>query len=168
MLPPEERRFQTLGSLLAAPESFPATAWLCAPAAVAQWQATTPAAVLLVAAAGQAVPAPTGLARILFMDEVQLVMRRLLEQVPGAPDWLRVEILARYKTEHEFPALTGHPDILADYLAEAVRGGGLSASAALAHLQRYFSHFTREAAERIMAQATFARASCKDVLRSVG
>lgn len=153
MLPPEERRLQTLGRLLASPESFPPTAWLCAPPDVHRWQPAMPAAVLLVAAAGQAVPAPPGLVRTLFMDEVQLVMERLLTQVPGAPDWLRVDILARYKTAHEFPALTGHPDTLADYLAEAVHAGGLSAPAALAHLLKYFSHFTPEAAARIMAHA---------------
>lgn len=153
MLPPEERRLQTLGRLLANPEAFPPTAWLCAPPNVQHWQPDMPAAVLLVAAAGQTVPAPPGLARILFMDEVQLVMERLLAQVPGAPDWLRVDILGRYKSYHEFPALTGHPDTLADYLAAAVQAGGLSTAAALAQLQRYFSHFTRDAAERILAQA---------------
>jgi hypothetical protein len=112
-----------------------------------------PAAVLLVSAAGQPVPTPPGLVRTLFMDEVQLVMERLLTQVPGAPAALRVGVLARYKTHHEFPALTSHPDTLADHLAEAVRAGDLSAPAALAQLLRYFSHFTQEAAERIMAQA---------------
>ena len=153
MLPPEERRLQTLGRLLNQPESFPPTAWLCAPPDVSRWHPDMPAAVLLVAAAGQAVPTPPGLVRTLFMDEVQLVMERLLAQIPGAPATLRVEILARYKTHHEFPALTSHPDTLADHLAEAVQAGGLSAPAALAHLRKYFSHFTPEAAERILAQA---------------
>jgi hypothetical protein len=153
MLPPEERRLQTLGRLLAQPEGFPPTAWLCAPPDVARWQPDMPAAVLLVAAAGQPVPTPHGLVRTLFMDEVQLVMERLLAQVPAATVQLRVDILARYKTHHEFPALTSHPDTLADHLAEAVRAGGLTASAALAQLAKYFSHFTPEAAERIMAQA---------------
>lgn len=153
MLPPEDRRLQTLGRLLAAPEAFPPTAWLCAPPNVQHWQPAMPAAVLLVAAAGQAVPTPPGLVRTLFMDEVQLVMERLLAQVPGAPDWLRVDILGRYKTDHEFPALTGHPDTLAEYLAAAVQAGGLTQTAALTHLLKYFSHFSREAAERIMAQA---------------
>jgi hypothetical protein len=112
-----------------------------------------PAAVLLVAAAGQLVPTPPGLVRTLFMDEVQLVMERLLTQVPGASPELRVDILASYKLQHEFPALTGHPDTLADHLADAVRSGGLSRAAALAHLVKYFSHFTPEAASHIMAQA---------------
>ncbi|WBA40158.1 hypothetical protein [Hymenobacter canadensis] len=153
MLPPEERRLQTLGRLLAQPEGFPPTAWLCAPPDARRWQPDMPAAVLLVAAAGQLVPAPPGLVRTLFMDEVQLVMERLLTQVPGASPELRVNILASYKLQHEFPALTGHPDQLADHLADAVRAGGLSPAAALAHLRRYFGHFTAEAAERIMAQA---------------
>lgn len=153
MLPPEERRLQTLGRLLLQSDGFPPTAWLCAPPEASRWHPDMPAAVLVVAAAGQPVPAPPGLVRTLFMDEVQLVMARLLAQVPGAPAWLRVEVLARYKAHHEFPALTAHPDTLAEYLAEAVRGGGLSAPAALAHLRKYFAHFTPEAAERIMAQA---------------
>ena len=153
MLPPEERRLQTLGRLLTQPAGFPPTAWLCAPPDVARWQPDMPAAVLLVSAAGQPVPTPPGLVRTLFMDEVQLVMERLLTQVPGAPAQLRVDILARYKTHHEFPALTSHPDTLADHLAAAVRAGGLKPAAALEQLLRYFSHFTQEAAERILAQA---------------
>ena len=144
---------QTLAAVLQTPEQFPSTAWLCAPPDAHRWHPEMPAAVLLVAAVGQAVPAPPGLVRTLFMDEVQLVMERLLAQVPGASAGLRVSILSRYKTDHEFPALTGHPDTLADYLAEAVRGGGLSADDALHQLLRYFSHFTPEAAARIMAQA---------------
>ncbi|SHK93974.1 hypothetical protein [Hymenobacter psychrotolerans] len=153
MLPPEERRLQTLGRLLTQPAGFPPTAWLCAPPDVSRWQPDMPAAVLLVAAAGQPVPTPPGLVRTLFMDEVQLVMERLVAQVPGAPAALRVSILARYKTHYEFPALTSHPDTLADHLAEAVRAGGLTPAAALAQLQRYFAHFTPDAAERILAQA---------------
>ena len=153
MLPPEERRLQTLGRLLTQPAGFPSTAWLCAPPDVTHWQPDMPAAVLLVSAAEQPIPTPPGLVRTLFMDEVQLVMERLLTQVPGAPAVLRVGVLARYKTHHEFPALTSHPDTLADHLAEAVRAGGLSAPAALAQLLRYFSHFTQEAAERIMGHA---------------
>jgi len=144
---------QTLAAVLQVPEQFPPTAWLCAPPDVRGWQPDMPAAVLLVAAAGQPVPTPHGLVRTLFMDEVQLVMERLLAQVPGAPAWLRVNILVRYKTHHEFPALTGHPDTLAEYLAEAVQAGGLSLPGAVTQLLRYFSHFTPEAAERIMAQA---------------
>ncbi|TGD78870.1 hypothetical protein [Hymenobacter wooponensis] len=151
--PMPERRLLTLAAILQASEAYPPTAWLCAPRPVAQWQADSPAAVLLVAQPGQTVPPPPGLARTLFMDEVQLLMKRLLEQVPGAPTWLRIQILSRYKEHAEFPALTAYPDTLADYLAEAVHDGGLSAIEALEHLRRYFAHFTLEAAQRIMTQA---------------
>ncbi|MBX0290736.1 hypothetical protein K3G63_09825 [Hymenobacter sp. HSC-4F20] len=153
MLPPEERRLQTLERILSAPEAFPPTAWLCAPAEAARWAPETPAAVLLTAVAGQAVLAPHGLVRTMFMDEVQLLMERLLRQVPGATAELRVSILSRYKDHHEFPALTGQPETLAFYLADAVRAGGLTPPDALAHFRRHFSHFTLEAAKHIMAKA---------------
>ncbi|GAB2768130.1 hypothetical protein HNQ93_000120 [Hymenobacter luteus] len=153
MLPPEERRLQTLERILRAPEAFPPTAWLCAPPNATRWEPETTAAVLLTAVAGQPVPAPPGLVRTMFMDEVQLLMERLLRQVPGATPSLRVSILSRYKDHHEFPALTGQPETLAFYLADAVKAGGLSAPEALAHFQRYFSHFTLEAAKHIMAKA---------------
>ncbi|GGG55972.1 hypothetical protein [Hymenobacter glacieicola] len=155
MLPPEERRLQTLERILRAPEAFPPTAWLCAPPDTTRWAPESPAAVLLTAVAGQAVPAPHGLARTMFMDEVQLLMDRLLRQVPGATSGLRVQILSRYKDHHEFPALTGQPDTLALYLAEAVRAGGLTPPEALNHFRRHFSHFTLEAAKHIMAKAFF-------------
>lgn len=153
MLPPEERRLQTLERILLAPEAFPPTAWLCAPPNSTRWAPETTAAVLLTAVAGQAVPTPPGLVRTMFMDEVQLLMERLLRQVPGATPSLRVSILSRYKDYHEFPALTGQPDTLAFYLADAVKAGGLSAPDALVHFRRYFSHFTLEAAKHIMAKA---------------
>lgn len=155
MLPPEERRLQTLERILHAPEAFPPTAWLCAPPEVAQWVPESQAAVVLTAVAGQPVPAPFGLVRTLFMDEVQLLMERLLRQVPGASPWLRVQILSRYHEYDEFPALTGQPDTLAYYLADAVRTGGITPAEALAHFRRHFSHFTLEAAQHIMAKAFF-------------
>ncbi|WP_460614202.1 hypothetical protein [Hymenobacter seoulensis] len=153
MLPPEERRMQTLARILSAPEVFPGTAWLCAPPEVERWVPETPAAVLLTAVAGQPVPAPHGLVRTLFMDEVQLLMERLVRQVPGASPWLRVQMLSRYHQHDEFPALTGQPDTLAYYLVDAVRAGSLTPPEALAQLRRYFSHFTLEAAQRILAKA---------------
>ena len=153
MLPPPERRLQTLATVLQAPEGFPATAWLCAPPRLMGWKPESPAAVLLTAAPGQTVPSPPGLVRTLFMDEVQLLMDRLLLQVPGATAALRVQVLHRYKNHDEFPALTSQPDELALHLAGAVRAGSLPAHQALAHFQRYFSHFTLEAARHILTQA---------------
>ncbi len=153
MLLPEERRLQTLAAVLWAPEKFPPTAWLCTPPQLLGWEPGSPAAVLLTAAPGQAVPCPPGLVRLLFMDEVQLLMERLLRQVPGATAELRVQVLLRYKSHHEFPALTSNPDELAGHLAAAVRAGSLPAPEALAHFQRCFSHFTLEAVRHMLAQA---------------
>ncbi|MBT9391585.1 hypothetical protein KLP40_00305 [Hymenobacter sp. NST-14] len=153
MLPPSDRRLQTLAAVLQAPETFPATAWLCAPPALIPWQPESPAAVLLTAVPGQRVPCPPGLVRTLFMDEVQLLISRLLLQVPGATAALRVQVLHRYKYHDEFPALTSQPDELALHLAGAVRAGSLPAHQALAHFRRYFSHFTLEAARHILTQA---------------
>ncbi|MET4106440.1 hypothetical protein [Hymenobacter sp. UYP22] len=144
---------QTLASVLQTPEQFPATAWLCAPPEPDRWEPRSPAAVLLTAAAGQPVPTPPGLIRTLFLDEVQLLMEQLLRQVPGAIPGLRVEVLRRYCQEHEFPALTSQPDELARHLVEAVRAGSLPPPEALAHFRRCFSHFTREAAQHILATA---------------
>ncbi|SDX94384.1 hypothetical protein SAMN04488069_104224 [Hymenobacter psychrophilus] len=151
MLP--ERRLQTLAAVLEDPQRFPATAWLCAPPLLLGWAPESLAAVLLTAAPGQTVPCPPGLARVLFMDEVQLLMERLTRQVPGATAELRVQVLHRYKTQHEFPSLTSHPDELAGHLAAAVKAGSLLAPAALVHFQKCFSHFTLEAARHILAQA---------------
>ncbi len=144
---------QTLAAVLQMPEQFPATAWLCAPPNVAGWEPRSSAAVVLTAAAGQAVPAPPGLVRTLFLDEVQLLMARLLRQVPGATPELRVETLRRYKQEAEFPALTADPELLARHLVEAVRAGTLPPPEALAQFRRCFSHFTLEAAQHILATA---------------
>ncbi|RSK47745.1 hypothetical protein [Hymenobacter rigui] len=144
---------QTLAAVLEASEQFPATAWLCAPPDAVRWEPRSPAAVLLTAAAGQPVPAPPGLVRVLFLDEVQLLMERLLRQVPGAVPELRIETLRRYKLEAEFPALTSDPELLARHLVEAVRYGALPPPEALAHFRRCFSHFTREAAQHILATA---------------
>lgn len=144
---------QTLAAVLQTPAQFPATAWLCAPPDAARWEPRSPAAVLLTAAAGQPVPAPPGLVRTLFLDEVQLLMDRLLRQVPGATSELRVETLRRYRQEAEFPALTADPELLARHLVEAVRYGTLPPAEALAHFRRCFSHFTREAAQHILATA---------------
>lgn len=144
---------QTLAAVLQTPEQFPGTAWLCAPPDAARWEPRSPAAVLLTAAAGQPVPTPPGLVRTLFLDEVQLLMERLLRQVPGATPELRVETLRRYKQEAEFPALTADPELLAQHLVEAVRYGTLPPPEALAHFRRCFSHFTREAAQHILAKA---------------
>lgn len=148
-----EQRMQTLGAVLHQVGVFPTTAWLCAPALVSAWQPATPAAVVLTAVAGQAVPAPHGLVRCLFLDEVQLLMDRLLRQVPGATPELRVETLRRYKQEADFPALTADPELLARHLVEAVRYGTLPPPEALTHFRRCFSHFTREAAQHILAKA---------------
>lgn len=148
-----ERRLQTLAAVLADAQRFPATAWLCAPPLLLGWAPESAAAVLLTASPGQTVPCPPGLARALFMDEVQLLMERLERQVPGATAELRVQTLYRYKVHHEFPALTSHPDELAGHLAAAVKAGALPAAAALAHFQKCFSHFTLEAARHILAQA---------------
>ncbi|UYZ63350.1 hypothetical protein [Hymenobacter weizhouensis] len=147
------RRLQTLAAILEQPAEFPPTAWLCAPPEVGRWLPDSPAAVVLTAAAGAPVPAPPGMRRILFMDEVQLLMERLLRQVPGASPMLRVQVLSRYREHAEFPALTAQPDTLAYYLADAVRHGTLEPADALNHLLRYFSHFTLEAAQHILAKA---------------